>query len=454
MNDQRYDPTAQSAPAQRHHEPEKEHHYGRDAALGGGAGAGAAGLGALAHNHANKKNYEQPFTTTGTQNVPTGQNVTHPSASGTQNFPTTQSGTDSSTQQHHHGRDAALAGGAGAGAVGLGALAHEHAYRNKGLEQPSTTGSQNAPTGQTTTQPYATGAQNVSNNQAATQQPTSQQHHYGRDAAIAGGAGAAGVGAYELGKNRGVDQPSTTGAHNLPSHQATTQPPVSQYQPTAATAQQPGAHQRYDSVQKPGEKDSHKGRDAAAVAGVAGTAGAGAYAYDHEKEAKEAEKAQKAHEKELEKQQKQHQKELDKNEKAFHADQKKLEKQHTKEEKEHNKLVAAENKKHEHETKQAEKEQEKESHKGRDAAAAAGVAGATGAGAYAYEHNQENKEADRHLEREEEEKEGKKKARYLRILAPRQVEEEPFQQSPVRPANKSAVLMTILALPLRLTKAI
>ena len=50
--------------------------------------------------------------------------------------------------------------------------------------------------------------------------PGSNSHHYGRDAAVAGGVGAGGVGAYELGKNQPSSQPltqtSSYGQHNQP----------------------------------------------------------------------------------------------------------------------------------------------------------------------------------------------------------------------------------------------
>ena len=45
--------------------------------------------------------------------------------------------------------------------------------------------------------------------QISSNSPTTGQHHYGRDAAMAGGAGAAGLGAYEVGKDHPSSQPLT-----------------------------------------------------------------------------------------------------------------------------------------------------------------------------------------------------------------------------------------------------
>ena len=91
-------------------------------------------------------------------------------------------------KQHHYGRDAAVAGGVGAGGVGAYELAKHEKDKDSALPATSSTSS----------------AQPLS-------QTGDKEHHYGRDAAIAGGAGTAGVGAYELAKHeKGKDATSTT----------------------------------------------------------------------------------------------------------------------------------------------------------------------------------------------------------------------------------------------------
>jgi hypothetical protein len=102
--------------------------------------------------------------------------------------------------------------------------------------------------------------------------------------------------------------------------------------------QQASAHQRYDSVQDPHQRDHTKRNTAAAV----GVAGAGAGAYEYSKQDAEIERQQDERAKEYQKQQKE------------------LEKQQAKQQKEHDKLVAAEEKKHHKEAEKHQKEVEKE----------------------------------------------------------------------------------------------
>ncbi|KAF2769417.1 hypothetical protein EJ03DRAFT_96916 [Teratosphaeria nubilosa] len=203
-------------------------------------------------------------------------------------FPT-ESGTD-----RHLGRDAAL-GGAGLGAAGAGA------YELIQRDQPSTASS--LPTGQSTTgqstgpggvgsYEMAQGGDNSLHPAPATSSIAPQsQHHYGRDAAVAGGVGAAGVGAYELGKDHrdptsetsdtlGGQQPaSATGAYGLPD----TQQHDPAYVPLSSSqAQGVPATGGVALTQQPGQ-EHHYGRDAALAGGAAG-AGAGAYELGKERE--------------------------------------------------------------------------------------------------------------------------------------------------------------------------
>ncbi|KAF2660028.1 hypothetical protein K491DRAFT_712072 [Lophiostoma macrostomum CBS 122681] len=226
--------------------------------------------------------------------------------------------------KHHYGRDAAVAGGAGA--AGYGAYEAAKGYDQHRSTQPSASMTEQR------YDPTATSAHDPSQ---------TSQHYYGRDAALAGGAGAAGAGLVAHERN----QPSQLAGTQQPHHYET---------------QQPATHQRYDPQQAQDDNRHHDKRNAAAAAGLGAAAGAGgAYAYSNQQE-KEAEKErlaqQKAHDKELEHQRKEQQKELEKKQKE---EQKAFEKEQAKEKKHHDKVIAAEEKAHE---KQVEKEQSKHQH--------------------------------------------------------------------------------------------
>lgn len=128
------------------------HHLGRDAALGAGAGAGLGGI--AAHEHHKHDSAYQPTTGTGNQ-------------TGYQQSSTTgqTSGLTGSQGQHHLGRDAGLAGAGGL-------AAHEYGKHESGHQQGSTGYDQTSSSGLTDSH------------------QTQGQHHYGRDAAALGGAGA------------------------------------------------------------------------------------------------------------------------------------------------------------------------------------------------------------------------------------------------------------------------
>ncbi|MBE7179811.1 MAG: hypothetical protein INR71_01150, partial [Terriglobus roseus] len=256
----------------------KEHHYGRDAALAGGAGA--AGVGAYeASKHA------------GSSRAPTsnreiyGEDAVKPR-------PVQQGATgasDANTSEHHYGRDAALAGGAGAAGVG----AYE-ASKHAGSSRAPTSNREIYGEDAVKPQPVQQGAPGAGPTGASATSATGQ-HHYGRDAALAGGAGAAGLGAYEASKHAGSSQPTlgqpTAGqaqqsspaphlraAHNI------YPPEVFQshhQQPTsAATAGGLTGDSATGEAQRGQQQaqDHHYGRDAALAGSAAGLAGAGAYA--------------------------------------------------------------------------------------------------------------------------------------------------------------------------------
>lgn len=272
-----------------------------------------------------------------------------------------------SSNQHHHGRDAAVAGGAGA--AGYGAYEAAKSYGDHPSTQPG------AAMTEQRYDPSAPGAHDPRSTATTTTSVTSpqdQQHHYGRDAAIVGGAGALGAGAY-----------AATRDHSQTQHPSTTQG----YQSQAAP--QSGTHQRYDSTQISQDDDKdHSKRNAALGTAAGAAAGAGgAYAYSQHD-------AQKDHERQLKEQQK-----------AFDDQQKALEKKQAHDQKHHDKLVAAEEKKHQKEAEHKEREHAKEldkQQKEHDKLAAA-----------------RDKEAERHREATPESEEGspkEKKHRFLTFL--------------------------------------
>ncbi|KAF1952255.1 hypothetical protein CC80DRAFT_495582 [Byssothecium circinans] len=468
------------------HDLEKSgHHYGRDAAVVGGLGAVGAGAYAASRgdeqqapvsghqygttgtrevlgsehqyptctqqvpgsqqqysssgSHQPSVGQQHAPTATGVQKVPGSQQQypstgSHqPSVGQQQLFPTSaaQQGPFSQTpqqSQHHYGRDAAAAGGLGAGAYAAtrgneSGQAHQpytsqQQYSPIGSQQPSVGQQQYPPIG---SQQHSPGRQQHLPIQASQQTPMLQdpqqsQHHYGRDAAVVGGLGAAGAGAYAA--SRGHE------------HGHAQQPPLSQQYPSSRTQPSVGQHQYpptgipqqhppTQTSQPQQQPQHHYSRDAGVVGGLgaagagtyAGTRGhdhnqpqhptqgpnqqpplsaaqrssagpshqridsaqdpktapstqyqkrdaaalgaTGAYAYSHH----EREAAQKAHEQQLKEQQKAFDKQQKEQQKAYETQQKNIERSHVKEQKQHDKLAAAEGKKHE---KKLERERERE----------------------------------------------------------------------------------------------
>jgi len=199
----------------------QDHHLGRDAALAGGVGA--AGLGA-SHGH--------NTTTAG------------PHSSNIANKADPRVDSDLSRNQDHHlGRDAALAGGVGA--AGLGAHQAGHSTH----QNPNTLSSGNTGYGNTTAGPHSSNLANKADPRVDSDR--SKDHHYGRDAAVAGGVGAAG---YEANKHLGHNDSTT--------HSNTTAGPHSS---NLANKADP----RVDSDRS---QDHHYGRDAALTGGAGGAA--------------------------------------------------------------------------------------------------------------------------------------------------------------------------------------
>jgi len=428
-----------------------EHHYGRDAAVAGGAGAaGLAGYEALKdHDKHGVPAHGTPiadeFTGAGVpaHGTPIADEFTGASSKGsTLGGPSTGAGlstydqqrvpidsnsplVDQGQREHHYGRDVAVAGGAGAaGLGGYEALKHERDVPSSTASQPSTSlaSSQQAPLssasqpptgtlGSSQQDPYSSSAQPSG---LASQPQQTPEHHYGRDAAIAGGAGAAGLGGYEALKHH--DQPSSADPQTstlssqqpLASHPVGSAAPVSSTTgPTSASGTQSSAYPPSTSQQQQ-QPEHHYGRDAA-IAGGAGAAGVGGYeVLKHQEEqgpdpalAKKQEKLlEKEHKKEV-KEEKKHEKEEKEHEKEHEKELKKEEKEHKKEEKKegggllglinplggihHKDPVPLEDQTH---PPSAVQQQPEDRHLGRDAALATGAAGAVGAGAYAaHDHN-------------------------------------------------------------------
>ncbi|KAA8572684.1 hypothetical protein MFRU_003g01620 [Monilinia fructicola] len=145
---------------------QQNHHYGRDAAVAGGLGGAA---------YEANKHHHNTNTTSG------------PHSSNLENKVDPRVDSDRSRDQHHYGRDAALAGGAAT--AGYEADKHHHN------------------TAKTTTGPHSSNIENKVDPRVDSDR-SKEGHHYGRDAALAGGA--AGT-AYEANKHH-----NTHGAHQKP----------------------------------------------------------------------------------------------------------------------------------------------------------------------------------------------------------------------------------------------
>jgi hypothetical protein len=220
-------------------EQTKDHHYGRDAALGAGAlGAGAA----AAHHHQNQHHdiaSNQPATGGVVPPEQTSQqHHHHHHHDGNQNVAAqnTASGNipHGQTQDHHYGRDAAI----GAGVVGTGAAAQHHHHHHDGQQHAAAT--------QTGSDPA--------------------QHHYGRDAALGAGALGAGAGLHHHHEKKEAEKAALANQ----SAQSTAGVGPAQTHHTTGT----------------GHGDHHYGRDAALGAGALG---AGEAAHHHHESQKEQE---------------------------------------------------------------------------------------------------------------------------------------------------------------------
>jgi hypothetical protein len=333
--------------------------------------------------------------------------VGHSSPTSASHQPTTSS---SATQQqdndHHYGRDAGLVGAGAATAGGL-AYAGQHNDRTNTGPASSTIGPHSSNVANVLdprVQPnpaqqkdHTTAGPHQSDTLNRMDPKVDEKHHYGRDAAVVGGTGAAGYGAYEAAQAYGSHPstqpsasmneqryvPGTAGA--LPPHSAPTtglptgpavlggrhadvthmpaslaqphDPAVMDYPTQSTTAPSTTQHQS-GLAQDPRDKD-HTTRNAALLGTAGAAAGGAAYAHSQDQDTeRERARLEKEQQERLKKEQHEHDKE-----------QKKLDKEHHKEEKaahnfekeqhKHDKAVAAEEK----EALKHEKEQEKEAHR-------------------------------------------------------------------------------------------
>jgi hypothetical protein len=257
----------------------KEHYYGRDAALGAGAGAaGLAGYEALKSRGPG----DQPVGSSSTGSGIPPSTAYQPTIGGDQNtstsgIPTRSAAEQNKLSEHHYGRDAVV--GTGVGAAGVGGY---EALKHGDNSTVSATPTQ--PISQTTPAAVQPTSQGFDPSKTAFQEPKSDDHHYGRDAAIGAGATGAGAAAYEAKKHEDEKK--------------------------ALEKEQKEHEKQLAEEQKKAEKEHEK---------------------ELKHQEKEAKKAEKEHQKAIAAEEKAHEKEIRKAEKEHEKELKKEEKQHAKE---------------------------------------------------------------------------------------------------------------------------
>lgn len=276
------------------------HHTKRDPLNAGGSGAGATGV-------VDEAQKMRDYGRTDLESQV--QKHQHPGAS-ISTYPSPGYGNDTDKgnhTSHHTGRDAAIIGGVGAGAL----VCHEYSQRDaagSGIESHQDnllghhTGRDTATVGETGT---GAGAGAGYNNQP--HQETSHGHQTDRDAAAVAGVGA-GAGALT---DQEYSQRDVAGHGTQP--------------------------YRSDS------RGHHTGRDAANLGGAAGAGGLA----EHEDSKKDSEKLQKEHAKEEKALEKEHSKEFKHQNKELAKEEKAHEKAVQKSEKKHEKAIEKDEKKHE-----------------------------------------------------------------------------------------------------------
>ncbi|KAK0128500.1 hypothetical protein ONS95_000472 [Cadophora gregata] len=152
---------------------QKDYNYGRDAGLAGGATSAFVG-----HHQGESTDPGRVHGTSATSQDPYSSQRS------------TLDPTADRSKDHHYGRDAAITGGAGTAAYAAGRHHNQGESADSSRAHGASTASQD---------PYST-----SSTQRSTVDPTtdrSKDHHYGRDATVAGGAAGIGGATYEADKH-------------------------------------------------------------------------------------------------------------------------------------------------------------------------------------------------------------------------------------------------------------
>lgn len=272
--------TAGSDPYTSTTETGRDHHLGRDASLGAGAG-GLAYEGERHHGKPAQSSSVPGHTIGGTSDnarAPTGYDQAGSQLAGSSQQPLTG-------QDHHYGRDAAL----GAGVGGLAYEAEKHHHKDN-------------PRLGSTPQDQLAGSGHQ----------TGRDHHVGRDAAVGGialGAGSAGVDEHRRHGETGRVDPVT----NIHEHQ----------HPSASLATYPSPG--YGSERDPQQTSGHHGHHGHRKEEEALAGGAAAGGLAHHEHSKQHDKALAQEEIAIEKGEKHHEKERAKHMAAIEKDQKKHE---------------------------------------------------------------------------------------------------------------------------------
>lgn len=392
--------------------PESESHHGRNAALGG-AGLAAAGTGLYAatrdrdneatatsstvapgsNQHVGSTTEDPASHTIGPHksniaNVldprvkpdPSKQKehaTSGPHQSDTLNKLDPRVDEKAAQQESHLGRDAAIAGGAGAG--GYGAYEAAKAYTDHRMTQPAASMNEQRYDPSTRTggpNPVAAKSEYDYNDpavQSNVNRGVESDSHHNKALSAGAGLGAAGLAAGAYAGSRQGDNTQSLPIHDQQAVGSSTQP--------GATSSALPAHSTTQTTQPTTqhaakEDESHTGRNAALLGGAGAAAGAGAYALSQqddreqarlaEREREMAQKEEKAHLKEEKKLHKEQEREQHKQDKAEAKHDREVKKHdaavaaHAKEEKKLQKEAEKEEKKAEKEEKKAQKEAEKE----------------------------------------------------------------------------------------------
>ncbi|KAF2085366.1 hypothetical protein K490DRAFT_67783 [Saccharata proteae CBS 121410] len=260
-------------------DPSSQHHYGRDAAMAGGATAAAGGLYEV-HNKGS------------TPSDPASKTV-GPHSSNLANIADPRVLPDAQKMKSHEAQSTAT------DPASMTTGPHQSNMAN--VADPRVLPEPEKMKGHTTLGPHQSDSLNRADPRVDSDaSKLENQHHYGRDAALAGGAGAGAAGAYEAAKHHNDNPYASKGID----------PRVD---PSGGTSA--------------GDHYNHPG---STVGGGAGTAtGIDYNKHDNEKLEKERSKTEKKHEKEMEKHEKEAEKAEKKHEKEVEKEQKKEDKKHS-----------------------------------------------------------------------------------------------------------------------------